>query len=46
MLILTLARLIDVCPVHAGVGEGAGSAGRSRREASLPARSPLYLAVT
>jgi hypothetical protein len=46
MFVLTLARLIDVFPVHVGVGEAAGGAGRSRRAASLPAGSLLFLAVS
>jgi anti-sigma B factor antagonist len=44
--VLALTRLIDVFPVHAGVGEAAGSAGRPRRAAALPPGSPIFLAVT
>jgi hypothetical protein len=46
MLVLTLTRLNDVFPVRVGVGEAAGGAGRSRRAASRPAGSPLFLAVS
>jgi hypothetical protein len=46
MFVLTLTRLIDVFPVHEGVGEAAGGAGRSRRAASRPAGSSLFLAVS
>jgi hypothetical protein len=42
MFVLTLTRLIDVCGVHAGVGETAGSAGRSRRAAPISAGSPVF----
>jgi hypothetical protein len=42
--VLTLTRLIDVFPVHASVGEAAGSAGSPRREArcrlEVPSSSP------
>ena len=44
--VLALTRLIDVFPVHAGVGEAADSAGRPRRAAGLPPGSPIFLAVT
>jgi hypothetical protein len=46
MFVLTLTRLIDVSPLHVGVGEAAGSAGRLRRAAPLPVGSPVFLAVT
>ena len=46
MLVMTLTRLIAVFTVQVGVYEAAGSAGRARRAASLPAGCPLFLAVT
>lgn len=44
--VLTPTRLIDVFPVHASLGEAAGSAGRSLRAAGPPAGSPIFFAVT
>ena len=41
----THAWLTDVFPVHGGVGEAAGSAGRSWRTAPPQTGSPLFLAV-
>ena len=46
MFVMTLTRLIAVSPLHAGVGEAAGSARRSRRAAPLPAGCPVFLAAT
>jgi anti-sigma B factor antagonist len=43
--VLTLTRLIDVFPVHAGV-EAASSAGRLRRAAAPLAGRPVRVAVT
>jgi len=45
MLVLTLTQLAAVCRLHAGVGEAAGSTGRSRRAAPLSAGRPVFLAA-
>jgi anti-sigma B factor antagonist len=44
--VLTLARLIEVFPVHASVDEAAGRAGRTQRSAAPAAASPVLLALT
>ena len=44
--VLTLTRLIEVFPVHASVGEAAGSAGRSWPAAAPVAGNPVRVAMT